>query len=342
MSMEKDDLIVVGGSETLSEDDLAVINADITELGGEHTPEKKEEQTPEKKEEQTPEQKSESDTPPDDEQLGPEHDDKTEEEREAIRARRRKERADKKQYAKQKEETYKREIAGLKRQLSEFNEWKNTVERRNVQSGMAQLDQAIHETDSSIQLALDAIKEATVKQNGEALADAQELFYASRKRKDELEHIKKRVVQQNQQPQRQAPVIDRDVVKNAQNWMKDKDWYDPRGANPDSKIAAMLDSQLSEEGWDPRTPEYWQELDERAKKYLPHRYNSAYNEPTRDKTPPKPPTGGSGKENRQTSSSFTLSPERVRALKEAGMWDDPTKRKAMILRYMEQDKQKGN
>jgi len=36
---------------------------------------------------------------------------------------------------------------------------------------------------------------------------------------------------------------------------------------------------------------------------------------------------------------FRLDPERVRAIKEAGMWDDPKQRKRMIDKYVEFDRQ---
>lgn len=328
--MNEDDIIIDVGGEPLSADDKTQLDADLKEIIPDNS-DTKPETPPEVKAETAPENNSEDD------QLGPEHDDKTEEEREAIRARRRKERADKKNFRREKEDSYKREIEGLRKQLNEVNEWKNTVERRNMQSGVAQLEQALKETDDTIELAKQALKEAMDSKNGDALVDAQELYFAARKRKEDLELIKKRTIAHTQQQQR--PTIDPVVAKNAQQWMKDKEWYDPRGTNKDSKIVMILDSELNEEGWDPRTPEYWQELDERAKKLLQHRYNSTYNEPKRDVTIKNPPTGGSGGTNRPSASNnFTLSPERVRAMKEAGMWDDPEKRKAMIRRYIDQDK----
>ena len=46
---------------------------------------------------------------------------------------------------------------------------------------------------------------------------------------------------------------------------------------------------------------------------------------------------GSGRENASGSgggkNTFTLSPDQVRAMKDAGMWDDAEKRAKMIRRY---------
>ena len=104
-----------------------------------------------------------------------------------------------------------------------------------------------------------------------------------------------------------------------------------------------IDNTMAEEGWDPRSPEYWSELDERLKKYLPHRYAASYNA-SNNSSGRRSPTGGSSQGRSSSGNSeYRLSPERVRAMKEAGMWDDPSKRSRMIKRYMEQDKEsKGN
>ena len=335
--MEKDDIeIVVGGpNEQVSAEDQALIN----EAYGSIKPEDK--QKPEPKPEVTPEADTGDDNDDgddndnDDNKLEAEHDDKTDDEREAIRERRRIERQNKKKFRTEKEDSYKREIETLRKQVGEMNEWKNTVESRRVQSGVAQLDKALSDSVEAIEIAKRAISDATTNGDGAALVDAQELYYAARKRVDDLGRVKQQLAQRQQQPPQQN--IDPSIIKNAQSWMSGKDWYDPTGKNQDSRVALSIDNSMAEEGWDPRKPEYWTELDSRLKNYLPHRYNSGYTERNGDKT--RPPTGGSSQSRGGASSSnFTLSPERVRAMKEAGMWEDSTKRQSMIRRYMEQDR----
>lgn len=274
------------------------------------------------------------------EQKAEEADAETDEERQAIRERRRNERQQKKQYRRDKEDSYKREIEALKNQLREVNEWKNTVESRRVTSGIAQIDRAIKDAHDAVEVAKQAIREATETQNGAALVDAQELYYAARKRAEDLSSFKQRAVSQMQQRPQQN--IDPMVVKHAQDWMSSKEWYDPTGRDPDSRIALTIDNQLAEEGWDPRAPEYWQELDERLKKYLPHRMSSNYTADNSSKR--RSITSGSSQSGstRSNAGEYRLSPERVRAMKDAGMWEDPEKRKRMIKRYMEIDKQQNS
>lgn len=315
---------IVTGQEALSQEDQDQLNADLEELGV-----------------KTESQNDTDENDENDENGDDNHEEmnaaRTEEEREAIRERRRQERKDKKEQRRQREDSYRNEIASLRRQLSDMNEWKNTVEQRRVNSGVAQLDKAIQDSQDAIEVAKRAIKEATASQNGEALVDAQELYYAARRRNEQLTAAKQQISRGMQQrPQQNADPI---VINHAKTWMENKPWYDPTAADQDSRIALTVDNTMAQEGWDPRTPEYWTELDNRLKKYLPHRYNVSYNELNSGNGSRKPPTGATT-QTRTTagSSSYTLSPERVRALKEAGLWDDPVKRKAMIQRYIEQDR----
>jgi hypothetical protein len=91
------------------------------------------------------------------------------------------------------------------------------------------------------------------------------------------------------------------------------------------------------EGYDPASEDYWDELDKRLSKRLPHRYNESYDEAPKRR--PKSFVTGSSREVASSGggrNSFVLAPEQVRAMKEAGMWDDPDKRAKMIKRYAQE------
>jgi hypothetical protein len=317
--------------DSLSADEQKQLDADLKELSVELGEPQEPEQEPETPVSQSEEDDDDDDTP----DVDPE--------REAIRQRRRRERQDKKKHRAEKEDSYKREIESLRRQLHEVNEWKNTVERRHVDTGVQQIDKAILDADSAIDLAKQAIKEATSTQDGDALVEAQELYYAARKRHEDLSRLKAGIAQRMSAPPQQN--VDPVVVNNAKSWMDNKPWYDPTGRDMDSRVALQVDNAMAQEGWNPRDPAYWEELDTRLRKYLPHRFTNAGETASMTSTEQprrKPPTSGSGQGRAPTSSNeYRLSPERVRAMKEAGMWDDPEKRKRMIKRYMEQDRNQG-
>ena len=86
-------------------------------------------------------------------------------------------------------------------------------------------------------------------------------------RLDELTRVEKAFQSRQAAPQ----PLDPRLVNHAQRWMERNKWYDPTAKDQDSRIAMTLDQQMANEGWDPTTQQYWEELDNRLQKYLPHR-----------------------------------------------------------------------
>lgn len=284
---------------------------------------------------------------------------KSEEEREQIRARRRQERRDKRDRARQREASKDRQIEELKGQVTELTNWRGTVEHRSFVNQMSQIDNGIAQAREAEKEAKEAIQEAMASQNGAAMAEAQDVLYEAKKRIEILESAKGRLEAVAQrmstggaprggdgQRQQRRPQIDPDVQRLGGEWMKRHSWYDPNGGNQDSRVALSIDTQLHDEGFDPKTPEYWAELDNRLKSYMPHRY-TGYNAQQRQtgqgggggvEARPGVTTAGPGRSaGGARSTKFTLSADRVQAIKDAGLWEDPAKRDKMIRQYREFD-----
>ncbi len=261
-----------------------------------------------------------------------EDDGEDENEREAIRQRRRDERARKKQMVKEREETLRRELAARDAAINEMRSKLDAIEKRNAGSELAQLENAKKQAAQAYQYFKDQIRLAGEAGNYAAQADAMEKMGQAQRRFEDLGRIETAYKQRQTQPQ----PLDQMVKDNAQSWMERNKWYDPHARDADSRIVMSLDQQLSEEGWDARTPQYWEELESRAKKYLPHRFNSG-----KTATKPKSVVTGSSRESGGSSGkqTFTLSKDRVQALKDAGIWDDPKSRSEAIKRYRDYDKQ---
>jgi hypothetical protein len=137
-----------------------------------------------------------------------------------------------------------------------------------------------------------------------------------------------------------APRNDTVVNMKARQWASENPWFNPSSNDPDSAIAKTVDASLVSEGFDPTTDRYWDELDRRVSKYLPHHFTDdaedGYTGPQKSGRR-SPPVGGS----RGTTPGKTqvyLSTERVNALKDAGAWDDPVKRDNMLRRFAEWDR----
>jgi hypothetical protein len=256
---------------------------------------------------------------------------------EAIRAARRARRTAKKEYIKQTNVEKDQRLAMLDRQNRELMERLSVVERKSQSADMARIDKAIEDKELRVQYAAMKISEATSAADGEALIKAQEMWYETRRELEALKGMKNRAVRSTQEP---AP-IDNSVKLQAQQWMDRNPWYDPNSDDEDAAITKVIDERLVKEGWNPATKEYWDELDRRVHKHLPHRYTDDIDErPIARK--PRSVVTGSGRESVAASgakNTFVLAPEQVRAMKDAGMWDDPQARNRMIKRYAEQARQ---
>ena len=264
--------------------------------------------------------------------------DHTDAEREEIRAARREERRLKKQLHREKTKESSSLINSLRKQNEALAERLAKVEHRTSGAELARLDKAIDDAGVQVEYAKMKIREAMQQQDGESMVQAQELLADSKNRLENLNSIKKQAVSQMSQPQKQnIQVPDQTVQRLAAQWMKSNTWYDPQATDFDSEVAQTVDKRLTKEGFDPSTDEYWEELDGRLKKLMPHNYKEVRNERGR---PPKSIVGGSGRESGPTvrNGDFVLDPERVKAIKEAGMWDDAEKRKKMISTYIKFDR----
>ena len=271
----------------------------------------------------------------------------------ARRERRRQERRDRKIAQREREDAYRSQLIMLQNQNAELSARLVAVERRTGDSEIAQLDNALQRGAQALTYYKNIIAEATQKQDGQTVANATEKMLQVQGEINRLQNIRQTYARAVAQPAAGGtPDVDPLIKQHAGAWMARNQWYNPAGTDADSRVALALDQALAAEGKDPRTPEYYAELDRRMRRYMPHRftpsqerdYNGGAN--SREKPGGSPVTGG-GRNERGTGgsgsagaqgSTFTLSPDRVRALKDAGMWDDVKQRNEAIRRYRDHDR----
>jgi hypothetical protein len=212
--------------------------------------------------------------------------------------------------------------------------------RRDAQTIEEQLEQTARDYRS----AEDVIAKAVEAGNGQAVAEAlrirDQIMSKANSLSAQKQHIQNyqapRQAPQQAQPSRPDPLLKRA----AEQWMDKNEWYDQNSNEDDALVIRTIDDKLTAEGWDARTEEYWEELDSRASKYLPHRYQR--NSSVSQSAPKRkgPPVAGSGREQAPVSTrrEVYITPERKQAMEEAGYWEDPDKRKRMLKRYAEQDR----
>jgi hypothetical protein len=134
------------------------------------------------------------------------------------------------------------------------------------------------------------------------------------------------------QTQQQPRGPDPRVVQRARSFVEKHPWIDPSGMkDEDSAVARALDMKLQADGYDPSADEYWDILEKTLEKRLPHRFKNGGRS--------GPPTLGGNDRAGSGKRTFYLSPDRKKAMQDAGIWDDPVARNKMIKSYATYDAQ---
>ncbi|CAB4131847.1 hypothetical protein UFOVP125_57 [uncultured Caudovirales phage] len=251
----------------------------------------------------------------------------------AVRAARRARRRSKKDLIRKTNEEKDVRLQMLQRQNEELMQRLSRVEQRTQQHDVNRIDKALEDQQVQLEYYRMKMAEATGSGDGTAAVEAQEKLFETKNAIQQLQALKQQA-DRPAAPQQKA--INPNVQKHAAKWIERNDWYKPDLSDTDSRIAKQLDEEMTKEGWNAGTSEYWDELDDRLQKYLPHRYNEPSQRRDTNRSP-RNTVGSSGREASAayggTNRTFTLSAEQVRAMKDAGMWDNPEKRAKMIKRY---------
>lgn len=254
-------------------------------------------------------------------------------EKEAIRERRRHEKADRKVRRDTAIGRDKLEMDFLRKRNDDLERRISGVESHAQQSNMASVDRQIKEALNEVSMAEQVISKAVTAGNGSDVTQAMRYRDQAIARANQLNGAKQ-AQQGNQQP---ADQIDGMTKHYADEFLKENTWYDVQGRDEESAIVLAVDQALMRDGYNPQTEEYWAELRKRSARRLPDRFGDDKVE----RSPRGGPALGGGKEYAPASTrrEVYISADRKQALVDAGVWDDPTLRQKYVKRYMEYDKQ---
>ena len=262
----------------------------------------------------------------------------------AVRAAKRARRRSKKDLIRKTNEEKDARLQQLQRENEEFKRRLSNVERETKNSQIARIDKHLEDQKVRLEYAKMKLSEAVQAGDGDAMVEAQTMWNEAQSAVGEFARAKQQA-EREAQTRNDTPVVDPTVQRNAADWMRRNSWYRPDTSDRDSQIAKKVDELLVTEGMNPSDPDYWDELDNRLQKALPHRYNDN-NDSNSAVRKPRNVVGSSGREasaafggNNRTQ--FVLSPERVKAMKEVGAWDNPTRKKAMIENFIKYDRANG-
>jgi len=264
-------------------------------------------------------------------------------ERDAIRERRRLEKQERKQ---RREEAIKRdklELDFLRKRNDDLERRISAQEQRTHKLDLSAFDAEIAKAANEADMADRVIAKAVAAGNGDDVTQAMKYRDQALARIQQLNLQKQQVAQQTPKPQQ----VDEMTLRFAQEFIKENPWYDAQGRDEDSAIVIAIDQAMAKDGYDPRSPEYWDELRKRAARRLPDKFGAEEKSSRRAEEKPEPkreprggPVVGSGREHAPASTrkEIYISPERKQALIEAGVWDDPTLRARYVKRYAEYDR----
>lgn len=276
---------------------------------------------------------------------------------EELRAQRRAERRAKKDRAQLARERNRRELEFLRRRNEDLERRFSAVEQRTVNTESATIDDRISQVDQQIRVAQEVMATAVDKNEGKNLVEAQDIYQSLLRNREQLQGRKTQLARERdtrtsgaQEQRQQAP--DPEMLRHAGEWTRANPWFSLNGTDDDSAIVTTIDNKLVAEGFNPSSPEYWEELTDRAKRYLPHRFQKGNDDGDEEKDT-KGRANGNGQ--RQASrgpvmangmreralrpGEVYVSPDRRRAMEEAGVWEDPKLRQRYLKAYAEYDKQ---
>lgn len=222
----------------------------------------------------------------------------------------------------------------------------NDVDGRLSNFDQAQFTQVWNSSVEAFQSAERKHQEAFSNGDGAKATEAMREMYQAQRRIDDLEALRGRQGQQQpQKPQGHDPR----VVNKAKEWAARNEWFKPNAGDDDSAIADAIAMKLMKEGYDPKTDDYYEELDERlAKKGIGQQDDDEDDDEPAPRKPAQrrgPPVGGSSGGGRgdigSSKQQVTLPTAFINTLKDNGYWDDLPKRNKMIAGYLKGVKERG-
>lgn len=225
-----------------------------------------------------------------------------------------------------------RELQLLREQNQLLMERVNSIEGSVRSQTEERLDHRLHEAQREVQTADAIIARAVEAGNGEDVVTAMRLKEEAQNKVLQLAAAK----QQAAQPSHQGP--DPRIASLAREWAAANPWFDASGRTEESAIALAIDRVLPNEGYDPRSVEYYEELTRRLNNRIgnPNPPERTQETTAKRKAPPQ----GTVSQHAPTSTrkQVYVTPERKQAMMDAGYWDDVALRNQMLKEYAAYDK----
>lgn len=246
-------------------------------------------------------------------------------------SRNQKRRHKRREVQKRAKEAAQRELEMLRQLNADLLRRVSVIETHTANSNAQTLEQRLAQAVQEVQQAEHVIAKATEAGNGDDVVAAMRIRDAAIANAHQLQNAKQQFDMARQQAAQ--PRVDPAVVNYAKQWMDANPWYDPSGRDRDSALTKAIDNELAQEGYNPTSREYWEELTSRVAEAI------GADEPKSRPRRKAPPTGGTREHAPpSTKKEIYVTAERKQAMIDAGVWDDPALRQRYLKAYQAYDK----
>lgn len=180
------------------------------------------------------------------------------------------------------------EVATLRTQLQAVEPRLTQFDLARVQSQISDIDRQIDTQAQRAAAAAHRLSQAMVSQDADAFSAAmsdrdqalvlgQRLEASKNLLSANMQRFEQAAVAPQPQPQPQPGMRPSRIPPAVQAYVEDftdnHDWYDPRDPRDiDSQTVLRLDQAVAADGFDPAGQDYWDELNDRMRQHLPHRF----------------------------------------------------------------------
>lgn len=209
------------------------------------------------------------------------------------------------------------------------------LEGRTIDADKSAIQREIAAVEAAYHAAEEALAAAVETGDGKGVVAAQREVARLGGRWNELNRTK----QQVERPS--APAPDPNVKRYAEDWMERNTWFNGQKPDKDSRIVLAIDAALAEsKQYAPNSKEYWDALDAEVRKALPNRFR---NRTDLEQTRRGPPIGGrSDRQGGKVSVKVGLTPDRIKALKDEGVWGDKVAMQPFLREFADFDRRNAN
>jgi len=232
------------------------------------------------------------------------------------------------------------------------------IHERLGQTEVVSVDGRINALKGQLKVADQVIAKAIEKGNGSDAVKAQEIRDEIRDAIGKLSDIRENIQTRAEIEDTPRAELDPTTLNLARQWCGEHDWFTPGGKDKDSRIVTRIDNEVKAEGYDPRDPQYWQEVSRRVEEALPHRFDESDDEELDEGRPARGSNGKEatkqrggkggprfstgGRERPLKKGEVYVTQDRRKALEELGVWDDSKLRNQYLKSFAKWDRENGS